>query len=60
MAGKSNIETMLDNITADKTPEGSHPEPPFNIETLTIKNIKVIASGNFTVINTKPINSSHR
>ncbi|MFT4592392.1 MAG: hypothetical protein ACI9JK_000084 [Phycisphaerales bacterium] len=53
--GKSNIEMLIDKVSADKTPEASHPDPPFNIEVLTIKNITVIASGNFTVVNTKPV-----
>ncbi|MBT4529744.1 MAG: hypothetical protein HOC27_00930 [Phycisphaerae bacterium] len=53
--GKSNIEIMVDNIAADTTPEATHPKPPFNIEKLTIKDITVIASGNFTVLNTKPV-----
>lgn len=53
--GKSNIETLIDQVSADKTPEASHPDPPFNIEVLTIKDITVIASGNFTVVNTKPV-----
>ena len=53
--GKSNIETLIETISSDTTPEASHPDPPFNIETLTINNITVVASGNFTVLNTKPV-----
>ncbi len=54
-SGKSNIETVINNISADKNPEGSHPQPPFNIETLTISDITVIASGKFTVLESGPI-----
>ena len=53
--GKSNIETVINNVSSDETPEGSHPEPPFNIETLTIRDITVIASGKFTVLDTRPV-----
>ncbi|MBC8202105.1 MAG: AsmA family protein [Planctomycetes bacterium] len=48
--GKSNIETLVNNISSDKTPEATHPEPPFNIETLTIRDITVVASGKFTIL----------
>ena len=53
--GKSNIETVINHISSDETPEGSHPEPPFNIETLTIRDITVIASGKFTVLDKGPV-----
>jgi len=54
-SGESNIETIVNNVSKDETPEGSHPEPPFNIETLTISDITVIASGEFTVIQSGPV-----
>ena len=54
-SGTSNIETIINNVSSDETPQGSHPEPPFNIETLTIRDITVIASGKFTVIETRPV-----
>lgn len=54
-SGKSNIETLINTISSDDTPNGSHPEPPFNIETMTIKDITVIASGKFTVIDSGPV-----
>lgn len=49
-AGKSNIETVINNVSSDETPKGSHPDPPFTIETLTISDITVIASGKFTIL----------
>ena len=54
-SGKSNIETVINNISSDETPKGSHPEPPFNIGTLTLSDITVIASGKFTVLNSGPV-----
>ena len=53
--GKSNIETLINNISSDKTPEATHPDPPFNIETLTIRDITVVASGKFTVLDKGPV-----
>tara|TARA_B100000959_G_scaffold278957_1_gene338285 strand:- start:507 stop:1367 length:861 start_codon:yes stop_codon:yes gene_type:complete len=53
--GKSNIETVINNISGDETPDASHPEPPFNIETLTINDITVIARGKFTVLEKGPV-----
>jgi hypothetical protein len=53
--GTSNIETVINHISADETPEATHPEPPFNIETLTIRDITVIASGKFTVLDKGPV-----
>jgi hypothetical protein len=53
--GKSNIETLIDNISSDKTPEATHPDPPFNIKTLTIRDITVVASGKFTVLDKGPV-----
>ena len=54
-SGKSNIETLINNISSDKTPEATHPDPPFNIETLTIRDITVVASGKFTVLDKGPV-----
>jgi hypothetical protein len=54
-SGESNIETVIKSISADETPKGTHPEPPFNIETLTISDITVIASGEFTVLEKGPV-----
>ena len=54
-SGKSNIETLINNISLDKTPEATHPDPPFNIETLTIRDITVVASGKFTVLDKGPV-----
>ncbi len=54
-SGKSNIETVINNVSADESPKGSHPQPPFNIETLTITDITVIASGKFTVLESGPV-----
>jgi len=48
--GKSNIETMLHHISSDETPTGEYPHSPCNIVTLTLSDIKVIANGKFTVI----------
>jgi hypothetical protein len=53
--GKSNIETVVNNVSADDTPDASHPDPPFNIETLTIRDITVTASGEFTVLKKGPV-----
>ncbi|MBC8309765.1 MAG: AsmA family protein [Planctomycetes bacterium] len=49
-SGKSNIETLVNTISEDESPQGSHPEPPFNIKTFTIRDITVIANGKFTVL----------
>jgi hypothetical protein len=54
-SGNSNIETIIHTVSSDESPEGSHPEPPFNIETLTITDITVIASGKFTVLDSGPV-----
>jgi hypothetical protein len=54
-SGKSNIETLINNISLDKTPEATHPDPPFNIETLTIRDITVVASGKFTILDKGPV-----
>ncbi len=48
--GKSNIETIIDTVSSDKSPEASHPEPPFTIKNFIIRDITVIASGKFTVL----------
>jgi hypothetical protein len=53
--GTSNIETVINHISADETPEATHPDPPFNIEILTIRDITVIASGKFTVLEKGPV-----
>ncbi len=53
--GKSNIETVINYVAADETPKGAHPQPPFNIETFTIRDITVIASGKFTVLEKGPV-----
>ncbi|MBI68601.1 MAG: hypothetical protein CMJ38_00980 [Phycisphaerae bacterium] len=55
--GKTNIDAIINHIKHDETPEGSHPEPKFNIETLTIKNIKVHASGSFTIFPDKVVDA---
>lgn len=54
-SGKSNIETVINNVSSDESPKASHPEPPFNIKTLTISDITVIASGKFTVLEKGPV-----
>ncbi len=54
-SGNSNIETIIKNVSSDETPKGSDPEPPFTIETLTIRDITVVASGKFTVLDTGPV-----
>ena len=54
-SGVSNIETVIKSVSHDESPEGTHPEPPFNIETLTISDITVIASGKFTVLDSGPV-----
>ncbi len=54
-SGKSNIETIINNVSSDESPQASHPEPPFNIEILTISDITVIASGKFTVLEKGPV-----
>jgi hypothetical protein len=46
----SNIETVIKNIFADKTPEPENTESSFVIKTLRITNITVTASGKFTVL----------
>jgi uncharacterized protein involved in outer membrane biogenesis len=48
---KSNIETLINTVSSDKTPEASHPDPPYTIKNFTIRDITVIANGKFTVIN---------
>jgi len=54
-SGLSNIEVIIENAKQDATPEAQHPDPPFNIETLTITDITVVASGKFTVVNSGPV-----
>ena len=54
---KSNIETVINHVASDKTPDATHPEPPFNIETLTIRDITVIATGSFTVLDKGPVSA---
>ena len=48
--GLSNIETVINTISNDETPNGSHPEPPFTIAHFIINDITVIASGKFTIL----------
>ena len=48
--GLSNIETVINTISNDETPNGSHPEPPFTIAHFIISDITVIASGKFTIL----------
>ena len=48
--GLSNIETVINTISNDETPDGSHPEPPFTIAHFIINDITVIASGKFTIL----------
>ena len=48
--GLSNIETVINTISNDETPDGSHPEPPFTIAHFIISDITVIASGKFTIL----------
>ena len=50
-SGLSNIETVINTISNDETPSGSHPEPSFTIAHFIISDITVIASGKFTVLN---------
>ena len=52
---QSNIETIIEHVSSDETPESAHPEPPFNIETLIIRDITVIARGKFTVLESGPM-----
>ena len=54
-SGKSNIETVIEAISNDKTPEGSHPDPPFIITNFTMRDITVVASGKFTVLHSAPV-----
>jgi hypothetical protein len=54
-SGKSNIETVIDTISNDKTPEASHPDPSFTIANLILRDITVIASGKFTVLHSGPV-----
>jgi hypothetical protein len=49
-SGKSNIEIIVAHVATDESPKGDHPNPPFTINTLTIRDITVKASGKFTVI----------
>ena len=49
-SGKSNIEIIVTHISMDESPKSEHPDPPLTINTLTIRDITVIASGKFTVI----------
>ena len=55
--GKTNIDAIINHIKQDETPEGSHPEPKFNIETITIKNIEVHASGSFTIFKDRVVDA---
>jgi hypothetical protein len=57
-SGKSNIETLINTISEDESPQGSHPDPPFTIKTLTILDITVIASGKFTVLESGPVTAN--
>ena len=34
---ETNIEAIINHISKDESPEASHPEPTFNIQTMTIK-----------------------
>ncbi len=54
-SGMSNIETLIQNVSKDENPEASHPNPPFTIKTFTIRDITVIASGKFTVLESGPV-----
>ena len=54
----SNIETVIENIYADKTPEPENTESSFVIKTLRITNITVTASGKFTVLNRGPVTAT--
>jgi|TARA_B100000959_G_scaffold50110_1_gene51938 hypothetical protein len=49
-SAKSNIETIIETISSDESPESTHPDPPFNIKTIIIRDITVVASGKFTVL----------
>jgi len=51
----SNIETVIQHIAADKTPEPEEKDSSFIIETLRITNITVTAHGKFTVIDSGPV-----
>ncbi len=55
--GTTNIDAIINHIKGDESPEGSHPEPKFNIETLTIKNIEVHASGSFTIFQDRVVDA---
>ena len=55
--GMTNIDAIINHIKQDETPEGSHPEPTFNIEMLTIKNIEVNASGSFTIFKDRVVDA---
>lgn len=56
--GKTNIDAIINHIKQDETPEGIHPEPKFNIETMTIKNIEVQASGSFTIFKDRLVDAN--
>ena len=49
-SGKSNIEIIVTHVATDESPKSDHPNPPFTINTLTIRDITVKASGKFIVI----------
>ena len=54
--GMSNIATLIDNIAKDDSPKTTEDETkPFNIGTLTISDITVVARGSFTVIDSGPV-----
>ncbi len=55
--GKTNIDAIINHIKQDETPAASHPKPKFNIETLTIKDINVHASGSFTIFSDRVIDA---
>jgi len=52
---RSNIESIIQHISSDETPEPKSPNPQFNISVLTIEDITVVASGKFTVLDSEPI-----
>ena len=55
MFWRYNREMIIQNISNDETPDAAHPEPTFNIRTLTITDITVFASGAFTVVTDKTV-----
>ena len=55
---KSNIETLIDHISSDETPEPENKDSSFVIETLTITDITVILWGKFTVVEGGPVTAT--